>query len=245
MKLHIAKTAIAMASLVPLLAWSAHWGYEGKGSPEHWGELSSEFITCQNGKNQSPINIDKTLTAHLTSFEYHYRESPALLLNNGHTIQASFLHNTNTLILDGETSHLQQFHFHAPSENTIHSQHYPLEMHLVHTFANGDIAVIAVMFELGAANQELAELWQKLPIKVESSEPIQHRIDLAALLPVDKSYWRFSGSLTTPPCSEGVTWLVMKHPLTISSEQLAQFTSVIHHNNNRPLQPLHGRLVVE
>ncbi|WLI76758.1 carbonic anhydrase family protein [Kosakonia sp. H02] len=245
MKLRIAKTAIVVASLLPPLAWSAHWSYEGKASPEHWGELSSEFKTCQTGKNQSPVDIDKTVTAHLTPFENHYRESPTVLLNNGHTIQASFLNNINTLVLDDNTSNLQQFHFHAPSENTIHGKHYPLEMHLVHTSADGDITVIAVMFETGAANRELGALWQQLPTKVDTSVPINHRIDLAALLPAEKSYWRFSGSLTTPPCSEGVTWLVMKHPLTISSQQLAQFKSAMHHDNNRPLQPLYGRLVVE
>lgn len=245
MSLRIAKTAFAVASLFPLLAWSAHWSYEGATSPEHWGELSQEFQACQSGKNQSPIDIDNIVTARLSPLSSHYRESPALLINNGHTLQANFIDNLNTIELAGVVSHLQQFHFHAPSEHTLHGKHAPLEMHLVHTSVKGDITVVAVLFETGAANRELAALSQHLPTRGGSTALTAQHIDMAALLPRDKTYWRFSGSLTTPPCSEGVTWLVMKQPLTLSPEQLAQFKSALGHANNRPTQQLYGRLVVE
>ncbi|WP_199783042.1 carbonic anhydrase family protein, partial [Cronobacter sakazakii] len=120
-----------------------------------------------------------------------------------------------------------------------------LEMHLVHKNAAGEIAVVAVMFKTGAANAELAKLWQALPDHADASQPLKAAIDINKLLPKDKTYYRFSGSLTTPPCSEGVSWLVLKHPLTLSAEQLNQFKQVMHHDNNRPVQPLHGRVVVE
>ena len=245
MSLRIAKTALAIASLFPLISWSAHWSYEGATSPEHWSELSREFQTCQSGKNQSPIDIANIVTARLKPFKSHYRESPTLLINNGHTLQASFTHNLNTIELMGTLSHLQQFHFHAPSEHTLHGKHAPLEMHLVHASAKGDITVVAVLFAIGAANRELAALWQHLPERGASTALTAQRIDMSALLPRDKTYWRFSGSLTTPPCSEGVTWLVMKRTLTLSAQQLAQFKSAIGHANNRPTQQLYGRLVIE
>jgi carbonic anhydrase len=120
-----------------------------------------------------------------------------------------------------------------------------MEMHLVHKNASGELAVVAVMFDKGAANTELEKLWVIMPEQAEQNATIRQDIDLNNLLPKDKTYWRFSGSLTTPPCSEGVTWIVLKHPLTVSTEQLAKFTHTLHHNNNRAIQSLHGRVVVE
>lgn len=246
MKMRFAKAAIVMSGLMPALVFAAHWSYEGAESPEHWGELNSEYKACQAGQNQSPVDIDKTVKAAIAPLAMHYTEGPASLLNNGHTIQASFKHNdANTITLDGVEWTLQQFHFHAPSENTVHGKHYAMEMHLVHKSVTGDAAVVAVMFDVGAENAALADLWKKIPDGVDKSETLTRTIDLNALLPADKTFWRFSGSLTTPPCSEGVTWLVLKHPLTLSAAQLAQFKAVMHHDNNRPVQPLHGRLVVE
>lgn len=246
MKMRFVKTAALVASLIPALASASHWSYDGAESPGHWAEINSEFKTCQQGKNQSPINIDHALAAHVAPLKLNYTEGPATLLNNGHTIQASFNHNnTNTFTLNDTTWTLEQFHFHAPSENTINGKHYPMEMHLVHSSKDGDVAVVAVMFEIGKKNEGLAELWKKLPTSVDKSNALTHHINMDSLVPEDTTYWRFSGSLTTPPCTEGVTWLVMKHPLTLSEQQLQQFKSVMHHDNNRPIQPLHGRVVVE
>lgn len=120
-----------------------------------------------------------------------------------------------------------------------------MEMHLVHKNADGELTVVAVMFDQGAANTELDKLWGVMPGQVDQNVTIKPTVDMNKLLPTDKTYWRFSGSLTTPPCSEGVTWLVLKHPLTVSAEQLQKFTHTMHHENSRPVQPLHGRLVVE
>lgn len=246
MKMHLAKSLLIAAGLMPALALASHWSYEGHGSPEHWGELSSEFKECQAGKNQSPIDIIHSLNAHIAPLEMQYIQSPIVILNNGHTLQASFDQKAGNVVkFDAIKADLQQFHFHAPSENTVNGKHAAMEMHLVHKESNGDVVVVAVMFDIGAENPALTELWKKMPQQAEKSAPLTTKIDMNTLLPTDKTYWRFSGSLTTPPCSEGVTWLVMKHPLTLSEAQLQQFKAVMHHDNNRPVQSLHGRVVVE
>ena len=120
-----------------------------------------------------------------------------------------------------------------------------MEMHLVHKNEKGELVVVAVMFNQGTANAELDKLWGVMPGQVDQNVSIKPNLDMNQLLPKDKMYWRFSGSLTTPPCSEGVTWIVLKHPLTVSAEQLDKFTHTMHHDNNRPVQSLHGRVVVE
>lgn len=242
----IARAALLTLCMMPFAAFSSHWSYEGAESPEHWSQLNDEFKTCQQGMNQSPVNIDTALKAHLAPLEIHYSDGPKVILNNGHTVQASIdASSADYITLDGQNYKLQQFHFHAPSENTVHGKHYAMEMHLVHKDDDGDIAVVAVMFDTGAANPELTKLWRAMPEKAESSKTLRSVLNINGLMPADKTYWRFSGSLTTPPCTEGVTWIVLKHPLTLSAAQLEKFTQVMHHDNNRPIQPLHGRVVVE
>ena len=240
------KAALIALSMISTSAFASHWSYEGEGSPEHWGELDEAYKTCQNGMNQSPINIESTANAHFSPLKTHYIDGPMTLTNNGHTIQASEKADTrDTITLDNQAWTLQQFHFHAPSENTVHGKKYAMEMHLVHKNNAGELTVVAVMFDKGAANPELDKLWSVMPQQAEQNISIKQDLNLNKLLPVNKTYWRFSGSLTTPPCSEGVTWIVLKHPLTLSAEQLEKFTHTMHHDNNRPLQALHGRLVVE
>ncbi|ELJ5853004.1 TPA: carbonic anhydrase family protein [Enterobacter kobei] len=240
------KAALIALSMISTSAFASHWSYEGEGSPEHWGELDEAYKTCQNGMNQSPINIESTANAHFSPLKTHYSDGPMTLTNNGHTIQASEKADTrDTITLDNQAWTLQQFHFHAPSENTVHGKKYAMEMHLVHKNNAGELTVVAVMFDKGAANPELDKLWSVMPQQAEQNISIKQDLNLNKLLPVNKTYWRFSGSLTTPPCSEGVTWIVLKHPLTLSAEQLEKFTHTMHHDNNRPVQALHGRLVVE
>ena len=240
------KAALLALGMISTSAFASHWSYEGEGSPQHWGELDEADKTCQSGMYQSPINIDSTVNAHFSPLKTHYIDGPMTLTNNGHTIQASEKADTrDTITLDEQAWTLQQFHFHAPSENTVHGKKYAMEMHLVHQNSAGELAVVAVMFDKGAANPELDKLWSVMPQQAEQNASIKQDLDLNKLLPVDKTYWRFSGSLTTPPCSEGVTWIVLKHPLTVSAEQLEKFTHTMHHDNNRPVQALHGRLVVE
>jgi len=246
MKRSLCFTAILLANLLPGIASASQWGYEGEGSPEHWSEVSPENQLCQKGMNQSPINIDKTLKAHINPLKNTYTQGPVSIINNGHTVQANFAENSkNSVAIDGVPFMLQQLHFHAPSENTLHGKQYPLEMHLVHKNADGEVAVVAVMFNIGAANSTLTKLWAAMPAQTDNAQPLAPGIDVNGLLPKDKTHYRFTGSLTTPPCSEGVSWLVLKHPVTLSEAQLKQFTDAMHHHNNRPTQPLHGRVVVE
>ncbi|WP_202306208.1 carbonic anhydrase [Dryocola clanedunensis] len=246
MKTRLRTATLLLVGLLPAFAMASHWSYEGKDSPEHWSEIDAGNQLCKQGMNQSPIDIDTTLKAHLNPLQATYIDSPVAILNNGHTVQVSFAENAkDSVMIDDVPFQLEQFHFHAPSENTLHGKHYAMEMHMVHKNAEGDIAVVAVMFETGAANAELTKLWGAMPTKAEESTALKQKIDVVKLLPDDLTHYRFSGSLTTPPCSEGVRWLVMKHPVTLSAQQLKQFTDVMHHDNNRPIQPLHGRVVVE
>ena len=246
MKTTLRTLAILTMGMLPALAMASHWSYEGEGSPEHWAEVSPENQTCKVGMNQSPIDIKNTLKAHINPLKSSYVDSPINIINNGHTIQAGFAASVKDVVtIDGVPFQLQQLHFHAPSENTLNGKHFAMEMHLVHKNAEGEIAVVAVMFETGTANSELTKLWQTMPAKADEKAELKQKIDVNKLLPEDLSHYRFSGSLTTPPCSEGVRWLVMKHPVTLSVQQLKQFTTAMHHGNNRPTQPLHGREIVE
>jgi len=240
------KAAVLALGMISTSAFASHWSYQAEGAPEHWGELDEAYKICKSGMNQSPVNIDTTVKAHLSPLETHYIDGPVTLTNNGHTIQASEKADTrDSITLDNQNWTLQQFHFHAPSENTVHGKKYAMEMHLVHKNADGELTVVAVMFDQGAANPELDKLWGVMPDRVDQNVTITPNLDMNKLLPADKTYWRFSGSLTTPPCSEGVTWVVLKHPLTVSAAQLEKFTHTMHHDNSRPVQSLHGRLVVE
>lgn len=153
------KAALFALSIISASACASHWSYEGEGAPEHWGELDEAYKTCQSGMNQSPINIESTANAHLSPLQTHYIDGPVTLTNNGHTIQACEKPETrDTLTLDKQTWTLQQFHFHAPSENTVHGKKFAMEMHLVHKNAAGELAVVAVMFDKGATNPEMIPL---------------------------------------------------------------------------------------
>ncbi|MFE8033588.1 carbonic anhydrase [Thiohalocapsa marina] len=221
-----------------------HWGYHGAEGPEHWGELDPAFVACGTGVNQSPIDIRDTVNAELAPIEIHYAVGGHDEINNGHTIQIDYEPGSD-IVLDGHAFELKQFHFHTPSENHIDGHEFPLEAHLVHADADGNLAVIAVMFEAGKHNQALARAWQDMPTEPGTHHELLTRASAAALLPADHAYYRFNGSLTTPPCSEGVVWLVMKQPVTASPAQIQQFADVMGHPNNRPIQATHARVVLQ
>lgn len=228
-------------------AWAASgstWGYEGAQGPEHWGALSPEFITCAKGHNQSPIDIRSAVKAELPALHTQYAAGPATIINNGHTIQVNFAAGS-TLALDGESFELKQVHFHAPGENKIAGKSFPFEAHFVHADPQGALAVIGVMYEAGAVNTGLNPIWAELPAQAGPAHPLKAAINPADLLPANMDYYRFSGSLTTPPCTEGVRWLVLQKPIQISAEQIQAFTKILGDTTNRPVQPLHGRLVIQ
>jgi carbonic anhydrase len=221
-----------------------HWSYSGHGAPEHWGDLDPAFAACKSGKNQSPIDLKGFIEAELPPIGIAYETEASEILNNGHTIQVNVAPGSK-ITLDETAFELKQFHFHSPSENTIEGRPFDLEAHFVHADAEGNLAVIGVMFKEGAANLTLAELWKEMPKQAGEKAALKSKADPNLLLPADRDYYRFNGSLTTPPCTEGVRWLVMKQPLTLSKGQVDAFLAVMHHENNRPVQPVHARPVLQ
>lgn len=224
-------------------AATPHWEYSGEAGPAKWASLTPEYGQCA-GSNQSPVNLSGLVKAELAPLRFHYLAGSRSVTNNGHTVQVDYAPGS-TLELDGMHFELKQFHFHAPSENLIEGHSYPLEGHLVHANDQGELAVVAVMFEPGKANGALSQVWQSLPAKAGEHHQLKEAVSAEPLLPAKRDYYRFSGSLTTPPCSEGVRWLVMKEPVQVSQAQIDAFKAAMHHPNNRPVQPLHGRLVLQ
>lgn len=220
----------------------AHWGYQGEHAPEHWAEMDPGFGTCALGHMQSPIDIHDALPADLPKIGFDYHAGPAEDANNGHTIQVN-LPDSGGIDIDGTHYALVQFHFHTPSEEKIDGQAYPMEMHLVHKDADGHLAVVAVMLKEGGENAALEEIFDALP-KAEGDKHALEALDPAVLLPAERGYYAYTGSLTTPPCSEGVRWQVLKRPIEVSESQIEAFRKLFP-ANARPVQPLNGREVRE
>ncbi|ATO18352.1 carbonic anhydrase [Acinetobacter sp. LoGeW2-3] len=218
----------------------ADWDYK---QTHQWGSLSQKYAAC-NSVNQSPINIENTVKAELQPLKFSYDTLIQSIQNNGHTVQVDFAQG-GVLELDGEQFELKQFHFHSPSENQIKGKSYPLEIHLVHANAKGELAVVGMMYEQGKENPMLERMWKHLPKQKGEKVVLSKPQSVNGMLPQNKEYYRFSGSLTTPPCSEGVRWVMMKEIQTASKQQIKQFTDLMGHPNNRPIQPLNGRVIVE
>ncbi|MHA6646209.1 carbonic anhydrase [Mesorhizobium sp. A623] len=225
-------------------AAGTHWGYAGEAGPTHWGALNADYGLCELGRNQSPVNITGAIGASLEPLQLRYTESGGAIVNNGHTIQVDF-EPGSTLVVEGDSFVLKQVHFHAPSENEVEGKAYPLEAHLVHADSNGNLAVVGVLFERGEPNAALSELWAQMPVGQNAQTVLRPGFKAAGLLPGALQYYRFNGSLTTPPCSEGVRWFVLKTPLSASQEQIAVFTKVMGSHTNRPVQPLNARIIVQ
>jgi carbonic anhydrase len=229
------------------------WHYEGDEGPERWGALSAKFASCQSGRAQSPIDIvaptrraasDATIQQFApASLRIVHHEHVADAINNGHTIQVNYSEG-DTLTVGGGAYQLVQYHFHAPSEHTVDGQRFPMEMHLVHRNAEGQLAVIGVLIAEGAHNPAFDPIWTNLPATKNVEHHLEHvKVDVDALLPAGRTTYRYEGSLTTPPCSEGVKWFVMTTPISFSKAQIDAFTALFH-GNNRPVQPLNGRPVL-
>jgi len=223
---------------------AVHWGYEGAGAPENWGKLSSDYAICGTGRNQSPVDLSGFIDAELPGLDFGYSGMAIDILNNGHTVQANYQPGT-TLMLDGRPFELKQFHFHAPSENTINGVSFPLEAHLVHADSDGNLAVVSVLYRQGKTNGAISKLWAQMPENPGDKNLVAAQVKAGELLPRDTDYYRFNGSLTTPPCSQGVIWLVMKKQPEVSKDQIAYFSKVMGGPNNRPVQPLNARVVLE
>jgi len=226
-------------------AEKTHWGYTGHGAPAHWGDLSENYALCKTGKHQSPVNLSGTVKANLDAITFSYRPSPLQVVNNGHTIQVNY-QKGSFITVDGRDFALLQFHFHSPSENRINGNAFPMEAHFVHADKEGNLAVVAVMLTSGKVHATLDDVWKHMPASAGGkASPAGAEINAMDLLPDDKRYYRFSGSLTTPPCTEGVRWFVMKAPAMVSGKQADQFRSTMGQHTNRPVQPVNARVVLE
>lgn len=223
---------------------NVHWGYSGHEGPEFWGKLHPDFSHCSEGKNQAPINLTGMMDGDLSPLTVNYLPGGNEIINNGHTIKVDYSPGS-TFTIDGHQYELKQFHFHTPSENWINDQSYPMEAHFVHTDKSGNIAVIALMFKAGDKNPELEKAWEAMPEKSEHNHKLAKTVNAKKLLPHALDYYRFNGSLTTPPCSEGVLWIVMKESVTASKEQIEKFSHAMPHPNNRPVQPKYARVVLK
>ena len=226
----------------------SHWGYTGHASPENWGDLNPEYAECKLGGSQAPINISKEIiveTKGLAPIKFHYTTGASEVVNNGHSIQVN-VKPGSFIKIDGKEFELKQFHFHTPSENQIDGKNFPLEAHFVHVAKDGAIAVVAVMFEYGQENKVISRIWKKMPRMAEKKKGCGlPDAMINNLLPKDKAYYRFDGSLTTPPCSEGVRWFVLKEYVPVSKAEVEEFLKTMKHPNNRPVQPVNARKVLQ
>ncbi len=237
-----AASAVSLFIISSAFAGSgSHWAYEGKEGPSHWGNLSHSYETCKDGKKQSPIDISVTHKANLSKINFSYTAEPKEILNNGHTVQVN-MKKGSTVTVDGKTYNLLQFHFHSPSEHTINGQPADMVAHFVHQAKDGQLGVVGVLFKAGKESKTLTKLWKYMPEKAGDKKALAAGITVAKLLPAKTNYYHYSGSLTTPPCSENVNWMVLQTPVQVSAAQVGAFSHVIH-KNVRPVQPHNGRMI--
>jgi carbonic anhydrase len=226
--------------------WRTPWTYEGPRGSDHWGDLDPQYAAC-NGKEQSPIDIRDAQKAELPALRFDYKSGLIpYVTNNGATIRVNYegAGSGDFLIVGDARYQLTQFHFHRPSEEYIRGEAYDMVLHLMHQSGAGKVAGVAVLLKAGRTNATIAKLWGHMPmtegeVKVDGLE-----LNPLDLVPVKRGYYTYSGSQTAPPCSEGVTWFVLKKPVEISAKQIAAFAKLYPHDV-RPLQPLNGRVVQE
>ncbi|PCJ47769.1 MAG: carbonate dehydratase [Moraxellaceae bacterium] len=246
----------------------AHWSYSGHDGPHNWGALAKEYGLCSAGINQSPINIKTPLDSTLFELNFNYGRVPLQIVNNGHTIQINYstiskneesiveIDNKkyslpsattyhSTVSISGERYKLLQIHFHSPSEHHVAGSPYSMEAHFVHANSAGQLAVVGVLLKEGSHNKFISTLWNNMPQDADGVHVIEGvEVNASELLPRNKEYYHYRGSLTTPPCSEGVRWFVMRTPQEVSSSQIALFLSIIR-ENARPIQGVNSRFLLK
>ena len=216
------------------------WGYEAENGPDVWARLSPEYRLCSAGIHQSPIDIVNPTPTKLPAITFNYQPTSLNIRNTGNTIEVGYQEGS-WVEVDGTKFHLLQFHFHAPSEHTVVGNPYDMEMHLVHKSEDGTLAVIGVLIESGRVNAAFDSFWHYLPATPDESKQIKDvLLNASDLLPSTKQTYRYEGSLTTPPCSEDVKWLVLTTPIEMSHSQITAFKTILS-GNNRPVQPLNDR----
>ena len=219
------------------------WGYTGNEGPQNWGNLSPEYEVCQAGSQQSPINLQQAINADLSDLNIVSKQVALKIQNNGHTIQVA-TERGNTLILEGKTYELIQFHFHHPSEHKLESQAYPMEAHFVHRSKAGDFVVLGVFLKKGQENSVLNPLWDAMSFQEQpEASKLATTVEISDLLPTNQSTYRYFGSLTTPPCSELVRWVVFQEPIEVSNAQIEKFRQIFP-LNARPIQSINRRFIL-
>lgn len=223
---------------------SAHWDYYGKTGPLGWGRLDPAYRACSEGHEQSPIDIHGAhLDKALQPIDFHYMAGGVTVENTGNTILVH-VHPGSYIVADGIRYDLQYFDFHHPSEEAVKGKLADMDVHLVHKSADGKLAILAVRFSVdrGDPNAIMAAIWEHLPATAGGEEKIDAMINPGGFLPGDRGYWTYMGSLTAPPCTEGVRWFVFEQPVSMSLTQLRSFTALFR-MNSRPLQDAHGRRI--
>ncbi len=234
----------SMASRDPLEMERVDWTYAGATGAENWGQLKPEWATCERGAMQSPIDIRDGARLDLEPIQFQYRLSPLRIVDTGHTVQVNYPAGS-AITVGGARYELMQMHFHKPAEQRVNGRVYDMVAHLVHRSFDGRLAVVAVLFEIGDENAFIKSLWPHLPLEKEREVVLNHvKLPLESLLPAERGYYTYMGSLTTPPCTEGVLWLVMKTPVSISPSQVSVFGR-LYPMNARPVQASNGRFIKE
>jgi len=243
--LHVGVLCLAFApSIVRAQEMHKEWGYEGKEGPNNWGKLDPAYSTCLSGHTQSPINIEGAKKSDLPPLRFDYKAVPLDIIDNGHSVEVIYAPGS-TLTVGEKTYALKQFHFHHPSEEHIDGRGYDLSAHLVHADESGHVAVVTILLRRGNANAMIDSVWKNIPAEKEKEVDVRGvTVNIKDLLPADHGYYTYGGSLTTPPCSEGVTWYVLKTPVTISDAQLARFAR-LYPDDARPIQPANHREILE
>jgi carbonic anhydrase len=235
---------VAALSATQIVAQATNWSYQGKTGPLVWGKLDPAYQACSKGREQSPLDIRGAhLNKALGSIEFHYIAGQVTLKNDGHTIVAH-VNPGSYIVAGGVRYELVEFDFHHPGEQAVRGKLSDMDVHLLHRSADGKLAVVAVrlMEDLGNPNAVLAALWPHLPLTTGATEKVQEMVSAGGLLPADRGYWTYAGSLTTPPCTEGVRWFVLEQELSLSRDQLRAFAALFR-MNTRGLQEAHGRRI--
>ena len=227
----------------PPVPRGTHWSYEGDSGPANWSKINVDWAKCGNGNRQSPIDIRDGMKVELEQISFDYHPSSFSVVDNGHTVQVG-VSGGNYITVQNRMFELQQFHFHRPSEERINGKAFEMVVHLVHRDAQGRLAILALLLERGAPQATIQTVWNNLPLeKFETMQP-SILLDPAEMLPARRDYYTYMGSMTEPPCSEGVLWMVMKQPVQASAAQMALF-SRLYPLNARPIQPTNGRIIKE
>ncbi len=236
------KSIFLAYSLFANSLFAAHWGYDKHNGPNMWASLDSSYKLCGSGIEQSPINIKDSITKNTNNkLSLWYGTNSTSIVNNGHSIEVKF-DNAGGVVYKNTQYNLIQLHFHTPSENMINDKKYPMEMHLVHSDSKGNLLVVGVLFKEGLENGEMNSIISKSPTQINKAERIQ-KVFIMDLLPKNKGYYAFQGSLTTPPCTENVQWIVLKEPVEASKEQIDILHSILH-DVARDIQPINKRVIL-